>query len=91
MTAGADATPLPEGLPNYKQVPVPAPGYILDGAIHVRYVDGEEEVCRTGKMFYRTSGLTVGVDTDTTFGKFSPRRELKEVYDHTGRKQSAGG
>ncbi len=90
LSAGADATPLLEGLPNDK-CPCPHWGYILKGAIHVRYVDGKEEVCGAGEMFYWPSGHTVWVDEDTTFVEFSPKRELKDVYDHIGRKLSPGG
>lgn len=90
LSAGADATPLLEGLPNDK-CSCPHWGYILEGAIHVRYTDGNEEVCRAGEMFYWPPGHTVWVDEDTTLVEFSPKRELKEVYDHIGRKVSAGG
>jgi len=85
LTAGADATPLLEGLPNDK-CQCPHWGYILDGAIHVRYNDGKEEVCHAGDMFYWPPGHTVWVEKDTSFVEFSPRSELKEVYDHIGKK-----
>ena len=90
LSAGADATPLLEGLPNDK-CPCPHWGYILEGAVHVRYTDGKEEVCLAGEVFYWPSGHTVRVDEDTTLVEFSPRHELKAVYDHIGRKVSAGG
>ena len=89
LSAGADATPLLEGLPNDK-CSCPHWGYILEGAIHVRYTDGKEEVCRAGEMFYWPPGHTVWVDEDTSLVEFSPKHELKEVYDHIGRKLSAG-
>jgi hypothetical protein len=69
MTAGADATPLLEGLPDDK-CQCPHWGYILKGAIHVRY----------------NNGHTVWVEEDTSFVEFSPKKELKEVYDHVGNK-----
>ena len=89
LSAGADATPLLEGLPNDK-CSFPHWGYILEGAIHVRYTDGKEDVCRAGEMIYWPPGHTVWVDEDTSLVEFSPKHELKEVYDHIGRKLSAG-
>ena len=69
--------------------PCPHWGYTLSGAIHLRYADGREEVSRAGELFYWPSGHTVRVEEDTTFVEFSPKRELKEVYDHIGRKVAA--
>ena len=83
MTAGADATPLLQGLPDDK-CQCPHWGYILKGAIHVRYSNGEEEVCRAGEMFHWPAGHTVWVKEDTSFVEFSPKKELKHVYDHIG-------
>ena len=88
MTAGADAAPLLEGLPDDK-CQCPHWGYMLKGAIHVRYNDGKEEVCKAGEMFYWPAGHTVWVDEDTSFVEFSPKNELKHVYDHIGDKLAA--
>jgi len=88
LTAGVDATPLLKGLPDDK-CQCPHWGYILEGAIHVRYKNGEEEVCRAGEIFYWPAGHTVWVKEDTSFIEFSPNRELKEVYDHIGNKLQA--
>jgi hypothetical protein len=85
MTAGADATPLLEGLPDDK-CQCPHWGYILTGAIHVRYNNGAEEVCQSGEMFHWPAGHTVWVEEDTSFVEFSPKKELKAVYDHIGHK-----
>lgn len=85
MTAGADATPLLEGLPGDK-CQCPHWGYILEGSIHVRYNDGKEEVCKAGEMFHWPAGHTVWVDEDVSFVEFSPKKGLKEVYDHIGNK-----
>ena len=62
---------------------------MLTGAIHVRYSDGREEVCKAGEMFYWPAGHTVWVEEDTSFVEFSPKHELKEVYDHIGSKVEA--
>jgi len=88
LKAGADATPLLEGLAGDK-CHCAHWGYMLEGAIHVRYSNGEEEVCRAGDMFYWPSGHTVWVEEDTSFVEFSPRKELKEVYNHIGKKLEA--
>ena len=85
LTAGVDATPLLKGLPDDK-CQCPHWGYILEGAIHILYMDGEEEICRAGEIFYWPAGHTVWVKEDTSFIEFSPNSELKEVYDHIGKK-----
>ena len=85
MKAGADATPLLEGLVDDK-CQVPHWGYILKGAIHVRYSGGEEETCTAGDTFYWPAGHTVWVDEDTSFVEFSPKTELEELYDHIDKK-----
>lgn len=85
LSAGADATPLLEGLKGDK-CQCPHWGYMLTGAIHLRYDDGNEEICRAGEMFYWPAGHTVWVEEDTSFVEFSPKNELKEVYDHIGSK-----
>jgi hypothetical protein len=90
LSAGADAAPLLEGLPN-DNCSCPHWGYILKGAVFVYYSDGTEEICRAGEMFYWSPGHTVRVEEDTSFVEFSPKHELKEVYDHIGRKVSAEG
>ena len=88
MKAGADATPLLEGLSDDK-CESPHWGYMLKGAIHLRYKDGTEEVCKAGDMFYWPSGHTVWVEEDTAFVEFSPKDQLKKVYDHIGKKAAA--
>lgn len=61
----------------------------MKGAINVRYADGHDEVSRVGEVFYWPAGHTVWVDEDTSSVEFSPRHELKEVYDHINRKVGA--
>ena len=85
MKAGADAAPLLEGLRD-DHCQVPHWGYILKGAIHVRYTNGDEEVCKAGETFYWPAGHTVRVDEDTSFVEFSPKKELMELYDYIGKK-----
>jgi hypothetical protein len=88
LSAGADAAPLLAGLPG-DVCSCPHWGYVLEGAIHVRYADGKEEVSRAGELFYWPPGHTVRVEQDTRFVEFSPKQELKEVYGHIGAKLSA--
>ena len=88
LSAGADAAPLLAGLPG-DVCSCPHWGYVLEGAIHVRYGDGREEVSRAGELFHWPGGHTVRVEEDTAFVEFSPRRELSEVYGHIGRKLAA--
>jgi quercetin dioxygenase-like cupin family protein len=66
-------------------------GYMLKGSIQVRYSDGSEEVTRAGELFYWPPGHTVRVDEDTAFVEFSPKKELKQVYDHIRQKAAAAG
>ena len=88
MKAGADATPLLEGLHDDK-CQCPHWGYMLEGAIHVKYSDGKVEVCKAGEMFYWPAGHTVWVEEDTSFVEFSPQKELKHLYAHIGEKVAA--
>ena len=85
LSGGADAAPLLEGLPG-DECGCPHWGYVLTGAVHVRYRGGNEEVSRAGEVFYWPAGHTVWADEDTSFVEFSPKQELKAVYDHIGRK-----
>ncbi len=85
LSAGTDATPLLEGL-HENMCQCPHWGYMLEGAVHLRYSDGREEVCRAGEMFFWPAGHTVRVEEDTSFIEFSPLKSLKELYDHIGKK-----
>ncbi len=90
LAAGADAAPLLKGLPNDK-CSCPHWGYILEGAVHVLYADGKQEVAQAGDLFYWPPGHSVRVEKDTTFVEFSPKQELKSVYDHIGRQLAVKG
>ncbi len=81
LKAGANATPLLEGLPGDK-CQCPHWGYMLEGAIYVSYSNGEEEVCKAGDVFFWPAGHTVRVEEDTAFIEFSPKTELKAVHGH---------
>ena len=87
IPAGTDFTPMFEGLPNDK-CHCSHWGYVLKGAIHLRYTDGEEEVVRAGEIFYMPSGHTAWIEEDTAFIDFSPEKEFNEVMEHVASKMS---
>src|SRR5262245_32864817 len=82
--AGTDLAPMLRGLPD-DLCPCPHWGYILNGALRVRYADDREEVLRTGDLFYLPPGHTAVFEEDTAFVEFSPEREHGEVLAHVGR------
>ena len=72
------------GLPN-DACHCPHWGYVIKGAFHTRYTDGEEEVTGAGEVFYWPPGHTGWVEEDTIFIDFSPEKEHKEVNEHVAR------
>jgi hypothetical protein len=82
--AGTDLAPVLQGLPD-DMCPCPHWGYLLRGAIRVRYTDGREEVLRAGELFYLPAGHTAVFEEDTAFVEFSPERENALVLDHVSR------
>jgi hypothetical protein len=85
LPGGTDFTPLFEGLPD-DACHCPHWGYVLKGAVHLRYTDGTEEVTGAGEVFYWPAGHTAWVEEDTTFIDFSPEKESKEVMGHVAQK-----
>jgi ethanolamine utilization protein EutQ (cupin superfamily) len=88
MPAGSDLTPALKGMPDDLRQ-CPHWGYVLEGAVHVRYTDGEEETVEAGDVYYWPPGHTVWFDEDTKFVEFSPEGGMGEVLDHVER-QSEG-
>lgn len=84
LPAGADFTPLFKGLPD-DACQCPHWGYVMKGAVHVKYTDGTEEVTSAGAVFYWPAGHTAWVEEDTTFIDFSPEAEFKIVSEHIAR------
>lgn len=80
ITGGTDITPLLEGLPD-DMCQVPHWGYVLDGALNVRYTDDTEENNTAGEFVYWPPGHTVRADEDAEFILFSPN-EHEAVFDH---------
>lgn len=81
LTAGTDITPLLEGLQD-DMCPCPHWGYVMGGALNVRYTDGAEEVEEAGGLFYLPPGHTASVDEDTEVILFSPQHEHAAVLEH---------
>ncbi len=83
--AGADATPLLEGLPD-NHCPCPHWGIVVKGSIHVTYTDGTEETVEAGEVYYWPPGHTVRVDEDYEAIEFSPRGQMGELMNHLEQK-----
>jgi hypothetical protein len=79
--AGADATPLLEGMPN-DLCPCPHWGTVLKGSIHVTFADGSQETVHAGEVYYWPPGHTVRVDEDYEAIEFSPAGEMAELITH---------
>lgn len=90
LPAGADFTPMFEGLPN-DACHCPHWGYVIKGAVHLRYIDGTVEVTGAGELFYWPGGHTAWVEEDTLFLDFSPEKEFGEVMAHIARKTARSG
>jgi hypothetical protein len=84
LPAGTDFTPMFKGLPD-DACQCPHWGYVLKGAVQIRYTDGTEEVTAAGEVFYWPPGHTGWVEEDTIFLDFSPEKESRVVSDHIAR------
>lgn len=80
-----DFGPMLEGLPD-DMCPCPHWGYMLKGAMHIRYGDGAEEVIREGDVCYLPEGHTLWCEAGSTVIFFSPEAEQKTVGEHVFRK-----
>lgn len=85
VPAGTDFSPLLKGLKN-DSCHCPHWGYVVEGAIRVKYDDGKEEVVNAGDVFYLPSGHTALVEKDLKYLEFSPEKEFGEVMDHIAKK-----
>ena len=75
--AGADFT----ALLGENLCPAPHWGTVLEGELHARFADGNEEVMETGSVYYLRPGHTMWFETDTTVLEVSPAKETLEVFD----------
>jgi hypothetical protein len=85
MAAGTDIAPLLEGLDD-DVCKAPHWGYMIQGTVTVRYLDGSEETVGGGDLFYWPPGHSVRVGEDAEFVLFSPQDEHTHVLDHINRK-----
>lgn len=87
MPAGTDIGPLLEGL-EHNSCQCPHWGYVVEGAILIKYDDGTEEKLDAGDVFYLPPGHTAIVEKDLKMIDFSPEEELKIVMDHIEKKMA---
>lgn len=85
LPAGTDLSPLLQGLKN-NSCHCPHWGYIVDGALRIKYDDGTDELLTTGDVFYLPPGHTAIVEKDLKLLDFSPEKELNEVMSHIAKK-----
>ena len=90
LPAGTDLTPMFKGLPD-DACPCPHWGYVIKGALHVKYTDGSQEVAAAGDVFYLPAGHTGCLEEDTIFLDFSPEEEFNEVSEHIARMSDQSG
>ena len=81
LPPGADFRPLFQGLPG-DACQSSHWGYVLEGAICVRFADGTEEISRAGDLYYWPGGHTGWTDEGVTFLEFSPAEDLRPVLEH---------
>jgi hypothetical protein len=90
LPAGADLRPLLAGLPG-DRCDCPHWGYIITGAITIRYADGAEETSSAGDLYYWPGGHTGWTDSGVVFAEFSPAAEIAPVLAHLGAKLATIG
>jgi hypothetical protein len=78
---GTDFTPLLAGLEG-DMCQCPHWGYVLKGALQIRYTDGREEIARAGEMWYAPPGHTAWCEEDTEYIDVSPGEEFDHVIAH---------
>ena len=85
LPAGTDFSPLLHGLKN-NSCHCPHWGYMVEGALLIKYDDGVEETLTAGDVFYLPPGHTAIVMKDMKFLDFSPEKELNEVMNHIAKR-----
>jgi hypothetical protein len=85
LPKGTDLSPLLDGLKD-NLCQVPHWGYIIKGALRVKYADGNEIVLKTGDLFYMPPGHTGMVTEDLKLMDFSPAAEMKGLVKHIEKK-----
>jgi hypothetical protein len=87
LPAGTDMGPLLQGLKN-NSCQCPHWGYVIEGALLMKYDDGQEELLTSGDVFYMQPGHTAIVEKDMKLIDFSPEKELNEVLEHIAKKMA---
>ena len=85
VPAGGDMSPLFVGLPD-NACPAAHWGYILEGAIRLKYVDGKEETVKAGEVFYWPAGHIPFVEKDLKIIDFTPEAEFNQLMAHLAKK-----
>ena len=85
---GTDISPLLEGL-EHNSCHCPHWGYIVKGAMLVKYDNGQEDLLQQGDVFYLPPGHTAIVQEDLQLLDFNPTKEFNEVMTHIGKKMAA--
>lgn len=80
-----DFTPLFKGLPG-DMCSCPHWGYVIDGALRIKYPGGKEETVNAGEVFYWPAPHTGIVDKNVKFIDFSPDDRYIPVMDHLAKK-----
>jgi len=88
LAKGTDFTPVLKGLPG-DMCQCPHWGYVLKGAITLRYQDGKEEKVQAGDLWFAPAGHTAWCEEDTEFVEFSPAADYGHLAGHI-KKQLAG-
>ncbi|HRO45499.1 hypothetical protein [Agriterribacter sp.] len=83
----ADFTPFFEGLPG-NMCSSPHWGYVIDGALKVRYPGGKEETVNAGEVFYWPAPHTGVVEKNVKFIDISPDGKFIPVMDHLAKKMA---
>lgn len=83
----ADFTPFFEGLPE-NMCSSPHWGYVIDGALKLRYADGKEETVNAGEVFYWPAPHTGIVEKNVKFIDISPDGKFIPVMDHLAKKMA---
>lgn len=81
VPAGTDFSPFFTGLP-YDMCTSPHWGYMLEGAVRIKYQNGMEEIVKAGEVFYWPAPHTAIVEKNSKFIDFSPDREFIPLMEH---------
>lgn len=77
---GTDFAPLLAQLSS-KACNVPHWGYVIDGSVHVTYLDGAEETISAGEVYYMPAGHNgFRTDSGATLVELSPAADQKALF-----------